>query len=88
MRLFGQRLTSRLVAPRMGRVSRNPLDADAPEPVAAVAPRMGRVSRNLPITVLRRLSGVVAPRMGRVSRNLPQCLGADDSRLSRPAWGV
>ena len=56
-----------LVAPREGRVSRNPILLPD-EAVRRVAPREGRVSRNYAGIEKIRSVGV-APREGRVSRN-------------------
>ena len=79
-------VTSNIVTPRMGCVSRNlgfPAGKDNLQPVT---PRMGCVSRNPKLRAINP-SIPVTPRMGCVSRNglyPPLALTAK----SHPAWGV
>ena len=76
------------VAPREGRVSRNPFSIASSVGFFIVAPREGRVSRNLQWKVLMNMAFLVAPREGRVSRNCDIQLAFKPCIRLRPARGV
>ena len=81
------RLEMLAVAPREGRVDRNPRRRPATLGGRWVAPREGRVDRNLEC-VDEAADGLVAPREGRVDRNNLKDLEFPNLRMSRPARGA
>ena len=77
------------VAPRKGRVSRNPCGKYQQHGNRDVAPREGRVSRNLLFSAIAVNLIAVAPREGRVSRNVfvVTHYSSSGSRAPQGAWG-